>query len=342
MNVDFFNSGKSVLFLQKKCRKILRSELGLSLHIPTEPKFEWHLRRELQGTRDVLLLGDALLLLTNSYLWPKTGEFRFWVLSEAHKNLIGEIVGIDEKHISVIPRDLIVERKTKAQALPNFSKPSTFVISSRIDEDKNIPFTFHLANALQDLFPLLRVVIFSPSKNKLAVKECIDQFSWKRRPRFLGDRGFHWHKSVKLAQPFLVNLSTYPMEDFSVSTAQAQELGWPLVLSNWAVFREIHGPSVLKISANDILRYKKKTIRSGQERIIQSVLKDLLRGITEKRLHEGVVQKLKVPVGISGAKLMKLQKAWTHDRRNKLIEAHMEPKKRTNNQEYKKIRELLS
>jgi glycosyltransferase involved in cell wall biosynthesis len=311
MKRNVFTVGPSVAYLQKRCLKIFKEKLGKVPVFVGGKNFSWK-----QG-RDVVLMGDALLLLTNSFLWPKTGSFRFWVLSESHKTMLINEFGLTEMEISVIPRNLILPEKQTIRSWPDLDQESTFVISSRLDKEKNIHFTLHLASVLQKKFPRMRVAIFSPSQKDEEAKKLISRFKWKLQPKYYGDKGFHWYKAP-LVNPFLVNFSTYALEDFGVSIAQARNKGWPVLLSDWKVFREV-GPSMnLKISAEDIDVYNQLTSKKSKAHLVCRVASEL--DFNQKSQQKFRFKtSLKNPRMVKAMRLAKLQESWTLERREILL-----------------------
>jgi hypothetical protein len=168
--LDIFSEGKSLPFLIKKCHRLFQDEHNVNPEFLAGKNLHW--QGESKGPRDIVLFGDALLILTNSYLWPKRGKFRIWVLSHSHRNLIERIFGLDSKFVGVIPREKIIKTKVSINPWPNFAKESTLVISSRVDAGKNIPLCIHYANFLQKLYPDLRVAVFSRIPLKMKCYRC--------------------------------------------------------------------------------------------------------------------------------------------------------------------------
>lgn len=339
---DLFKDGRSIKFLQKKCREILVGHLGKEPNFLFAKNFTWSDDDPIQ---DVVLMGDALLLITDQFLWPRTGNFRYWVLSQGHRDLLQSMFPLEKKHIGVIPRDFIYPAKPQINPWPDFTKPSTFILSSRLLEDKNIDLTLHLAHELQRKFPKMEIGVFTPTEKLKPLKLLIANFTWKKKPKIYGDRGFNWHKSVKLPQPFLVNLSTYPMEDFNVSVAQARERGWPLILSHWGVFREIKGPSVSRVSAQEIFEYGEAKSAKEKSRIVSQVVGSLLEDFADQEnvpVPSAKPLEIEVPKPLAAKKLLSLQTHWNPEKRKLLISALMEPEERSRNPLFLQIKRILS
>jgi hypothetical protein len=76
----------------------------------------------------------------------------------------------------------------------------------------------------------------------------IERLSWKVKPRFAGQVGPHdWLDAAKESSAF-ISLSTYICEDFGVSLAQAQEAGWPAIVSDWGGHREAFSQGLHRVN----------------------------------------------------------------------------------------------
>jgi hypothetical protein len=154
----------------------------------------------------------------------------------------------------------------------------------------------------------------------------LKKYKWVTPPSFYGDGGFHWYRKVKLKQPFLLNLSTYVFEDFNVSLAQARVIGWPLVLSNWAVFRELGDLAIVRLDANKILKYEKLKTAKSQDKLVANLITQTVRLISlnkEISQREIFSESFKLPRILDASALSSLQKRWTLKKRKELVAGMM-------------------
>lgn len=216
-------------------------------------------------------MGNPLQLLTATDLWPKKERIRIWLLSTAHRQLLSTFSGIDLAHLGVIPRDKLFRIKKQNLRQNLFKDDVHLVFSGRILKDKHVDLCLGVVFLLQEkLGTKVRFSICGPNLTKderQSLKEKLAQYAWKIKPTLKGDLGADWHKSFK-GNPILLNLSTYLEEDFGVSVAQAQEAGWPVIISNWGGHRDVVGPNCLKVPVPLI-------IHEDAEKIANRILKDL-------------------------------------------------------------------
>ena len=274
--ISLFGKSLSVEFLKKKCKKIFKHHFATIPYFPGYENFHWPHELLNDSVVDVVLFGNALHLLTHPYLWPKFKSYRFWVVSKKHRELVIKIFELSESQVGYLPRYLF-QKLPKKPRLMDLSKPLDFVISSRLSEDKNIEFSLHLVNYIQHIHNnKIRLTIFFPHGEINLLKEMIRKFSWKVEPVIKGDKGFNWQKEVAGQFPILLNASTSYFEDFSVSTMQAQMKGWPVILSDWGVFKEIETSNSYKIRYDFIKNYYDTKSFIKREQIIKSVVQELI------------------------------------------------------------------
>jgi glycosyltransferase involved in cell wall biosynthesis len=137
-----------------------------------------------------------------------------------------------------------------------FARDATLVFSGRASPGKNHGLWIKVAHEIQAKSRrCVRVVICGPQTAWLREASPfpteIRRFRWRVKPRFLGDLGLDWPRKIK-GNPVLLNLSTSFQEDFGVSAAQAQQQGWPLMLSDWGGHADIEGAGCLKIPCGPI------------------------------------------------------------------------------------------
>lgn len=317
---DLFGEGRSVTFLRKRCSAVLKRKLGLSPLYVARPNFEYP--HKPRGPYDVVLFGDALLLLTNKYLWINK-SYRFWVLSEGHRHLIHTIFGLPLEHMAVLPRSLILRPHPRLRELPDLGAECTAVVSSRFDVNKNIPQTLHALAILQKKYsPRLRVAIFAPFQECKKYAPHIRAHRWVQDPIVYGDKGLNWMTTTRLKNPFLVNFSTSIYEDFNVSMAQARQQGWPAVLAHWSVFREVAGPSIRFVPAGEIVSYGKAATARERRSIAESLAEKIASGPTDAQPQTSATLHMRKPKVTPRLMLHDLQRAWSDRRLSWLIDAH--------------------
>src|SRR5690606_23971117 len=82
------------------------------------------------------------------------------------------------------------------------------------------------------------------------LKDYIKKMSWTSEPQIIQDLGPNQWLSEVGSDDVLINLSSYWMDDFSVSIAQAQEKGLPVLITDIGGMSDVVGSNVLKIPAH--------------------------------------------------------------------------------------------
>jgi hypothetical protein len=82
-----------------------------------------------------------------------------------------------------------------------------------------------------------------PSENpyKMHVFKLLNELDWNTQPEFGGLVTKTEWINQKYRNPVFFSLSTLPFEDFSVSIAEAQEAGWPCLVTNWGAQKDLSG-----------------------------------------------------------------------------------------------------
>lgn len=197
-----------------------------------------------QDTCDVVLVGDAPSYFLEPALWKMRGSYRFWVLSNVAREFFSRLSGLPEEHFSVIPRSALFEvtepKYTIADSL-------SFVYAGRCLQGKNLALLGRVVSQLQGLpeFKNHRF-FFAGSGGFESLIDELKHLKWSHPPEYLGDLGSDWVR-YPFPRPVYLNLSTYAMEDFSVGTAEAQQQGWPVVVSDWFGLEDVNGREVIRI-----------------------------------------------------------------------------------------------
>lgn len=213
---------------------------------------------------DVIFLGNPLNFITQRHLWPLQMKFRLWVLCETNKKILTYIIGLKTEEVSVIPRSLLFPIKKTILFKENFfNEDITLIYSGRLTHEKNFSLVVEVVNMIQNKSKkIIDFSICSPLLSQSRKKEIMSEFNkyqWKYNPKILGDLGTNWHKKIA-KNSVLISLSTYRQEDFGVSVAQFQQLGRPIILSDWSGHRDVEGPNVIKISPKLIIQENAKKI----------------------------------------------------------------------------------
>lgn len=202
---------------------------------------------------DVVLFGGFLRRFLESGNWPAT-NYRFWVLSEAVKNVMAGLLGIPEDSVTVIPRHLLFPFNPATRPFPPAEEAFDLVFAGRISAVKNIDMVVRTVHFLQkeQNVPARLVSIGSfddeyhedhGRKNhsgfEAAIRTLAAELEWNLPPLFLPQMGPEdWLKHEALNNPVFLTLSTFIFEDFGVSLAQAQSAGWPAIATHWGGHQE--------------------------------------------------------------------------------------------------------
>jgi len=221
---------------------------------------------------NIVLFGGYLQRILESGCW-NFNKFHFWVLSPSVKKVLVEICGLEADSISVIPREeLFSISKVKKVSL---EKSVDLVYAGRISRVKNIELLIYTNYYLQVLLKKdikLNLIgdfdenyhdywgYFSSSKSyEEELNELVKSLDWPfSKPVFLRKVDHDKWALKNFTSPHYISLSSYLSEDFAVSVAQAQEKGWPCILSNWGAHQDVKGATL--VSVNNILPYLKRNI----------------------------------------------------------------------------------
>ncbi len=208
---------------------------------------------------DVILVGRLHEEILSFQTWPGD-KFRLWSLCSVARKariLIGQM---NETEMGLIPRYELFPLTLPARRFPPKKTRWTLVYSGRISSEKGFGTYLRICSELQELGEEVLPIIFGilkqgkSEKEKTEMKEfknLIEHLNWKFKPEiYVGVSSDDWIKT-EMMQPVLFNFSTFINEDFGVSAAQAQQAGWPLLLSNWGAHRDIVGANVRKFLVTD-------------------------------------------------------------------------------------------
>lgn len=210
---------------------------------------------------DVVFFGSFLEKFLRSGNWNRQ-KFRFWVLSDAVKNLFTDLFGLAENQVSVIPRYELFPLKKADQTEKINWWERDFVYSGRISPCKNIELmisTFALLKKEHQLKTKLYIIgphddeVMPGSKEmdfsyKSLVEDLKNKYQIQDALIFLDPESpEQWMNHSAFTNPLLINFSTFLHEDFGVSVAQAQASGWACLVSGWGGHIDLKGDNVFTI-----------------------------------------------------------------------------------------------
>jgi hypothetical protein len=172
-----------------------------------------------------------------------------------------DLMGLPEDSIGVIPRYQLAPRlKPKARRVLDLQQDFDLIYSGRIQSHKNFALVCATASALQHATEKrVRFYICGARLDQArdTIKKELAQHRWKTQPSILGDLGENWFKS-RWKNPVLINLSTFCYEDFGVSVAQADRMGWPMILSEWGGHLDVRAPGAIFVPADLVLESQRR------------------------------------------------------------------------------------
>ena len=226
---------------------------------PTNPNFfrELLVKQDNSAPLNIVLAGGFLARIVNCEEWPM-GKYKIWVLCAAAKSALCSLLKLPREFIGVIPRYELFPRKT----VPNIfspNAPSSLVFAGRICEAKGIfpmmeicrslqmdfgfPISLHFIGDFLELDHPLSNQKHPADTNatKNRVRKFISNYKWNQAPNFIPAMASNEWTNVKLENPIFISLSNSSHEDFGVSLAQAQSVGWPSILSAWGAHHDAVG-----------------------------------------------------------------------------------------------------
>lgn len=248
-------SATSMGVLASKVTEIFEEKLpGAQVWVPDT--YQWPTAKS-HEVLDVVFFGDFFRKFLETGNW--TGEkYRFWGLGSPTKNFFVNLVGLRENQIALLPRELL-SRNAASFVKPDRLDQLTFVYAGRLTPSKRILTllwtVYHLQKEGRDIGLELYGEFFQeekycdcPSVNPYAdlVRDLIENLDWNKKPILHGKVAASSWVTPRPKPPVYVSLSVLPFEDFALSVAEAQAQGWPAILTNWGVHREVAG-SVIKI-----------------------------------------------------------------------------------------------
>lgn len=296
----------SFKYLQSNIKKIFLEEYG---YHPAFAGYQCDLIWPSTPVIDVVLFGDAAYSLMITHLWPVNHKYRIWVLNENFRIGLCKLYNLPLDSIGLIPRERFLKRKHEVQPFPGNADFVNFVYCARTKSYKNFELTCKVVNHLQQNYfgKKSRFYVFTPRTSAKALAQKIPRLDWITKPILKGEQGENWVSKAP-AEGVLINLSIDPLDDFNVSSAQAQELGWPLIVSTRGPFLDIAKNSVIHVPLA-ILKPEEEQVEAIADHIVANwSLPVVMPAIT----------KLKRPKVMSFDDLQKIQKGVPPDFKEQL------------------------
>lgn len=211
---------------------------------------------------DVILFGNNVKSFFQSGLWP-CRRYRIWTLSKSHQDYWKNILFNNQidTPINLIPRSFLTNEVITNQSHDLKDHSYDLVFSGRLSAQKNITYllllykelelanldvSLHLYGQFDDQYD----EIFGRRQHanyKDTVISLIQKLGFNRPPVINENLSATQWTETKLKNPVLISLSTYHCEDFGVSITQAQEKGWPLILTDMLGHQCITHSKIIKI-----------------------------------------------------------------------------------------------
>ena len=196
---------------------------------------------------DIVFFGGFLKRFLESGNW-NFSSFRFWVLSESVAKVLSKTIGLPLEKINILPRQLIHPPRPEFRNIGKLGGSETLVYAGRLSPEKNISlliWTFHYLQ--KEHFPDLKLKLFGSFDNSAPfdlgrmldrdyqreIEELVAELEWTTAPEFCGHLAPDEWIECEISDPIYISLSTFIQEDYGVSLAQAQEKGWPSIVTNW-------------------------------------------------------------------------------------------------------------
>ena len=211
-----------------------------------------------------IIFGDFLASFL--FLIEKNAKIKtVYVLCQKAKLILESLELKSKIKIEVINRYDLFPKTNPEKDFPDiFNDEVSLTYSGRITQSKNIIVFLNFAHQLQLINPQIKVKIFGEFDDFLnidfnrkdliysyqqLVEDYIKKLEWVSEPTLIhGLSEKEW--VLKLDdKDLLVNFSTYWMDDFSVSVAQAQELGFPILCLDIGGLSDISGKNIITLPA---------------------------------------------------------------------------------------------
>lgn len=209
------------------------------------------------GPLNLIMCGDFFRKFVAIEELPRSEVF-LWGLGTPTLNFFTQLAHFDTSQISMIPRNILFPLGP-SQKMKLHTGPVDLVYAGRLTASKHILTLVWMSFYLQKMVnPEIQLQLFGsffqeevlePTSQigtyQLKVEELIQKLDWTKKPILHGEVPPGIWPARSYQSPIYISLSTLPFEDFSVSIAQAQEVGMPIVATQWGAHLDVHGEKLL-------------------------------------------------------------------------------------------------
>lgn len=271
---DYDSAYLSINYLESEVKRILLERYGLENVFVVDAFNEDFSHINFDEVVEVVLFGSFARAILESGNLPFK-KIRFWCLSSSVKKILENLLNIPSNYIGLLNREDFKSNTSQYELDPN--KTFTFIYGGRLSPVKNIAqliLTTHILQTKYELPVELMLIgeydnqekIFvksEPTNNyKQEIENLIENLEWKSKPRLSPIRPQNEWINVDVEQPIFISLSTNIFEDFGVSVLQAEQAGWPVIISDWGGHKEVLGSNILKIPFDMISQMNEDKIKS--------------------------------------------------------------------------------
>jgi hypothetical protein len=249
-------SHKSISILQK-CFSDYR---GTSVCVP-----DWGKESEQFNTSsDVLLMGSYFERIFQLEFWPNQ-DFALFCLCPKVKQILTQLFEFDPEVVGLLSRHSLFPPSKHLKKFEINSK-SSFYYAGRISPQKNIEFLiltiFYLQAIFSDQITLRLIGDFDSEYHKdilgcsfknyqEKITALIEQLPWQgEKPQIINGLNETEWLGVIPENGLFFSTSTLISEDFSVTAAQLQANGHPMLLPFWGGFSDVRGENIKHFSSS--------------------------------------------------------------------------------------------
>jgi glycosyltransferase involved in cell wall biosynthesis len=207
----------------------------------------------------VVLFGSFFEKIFETGNWPEK-NYTLWCMCTRVKNILTEVCLFPEASVKCIPRYELFNKGSPK--FLNFNQPINLVYSGRLSSQKNIEFFLAFASSLEKLSPFdVHTTLLGKWDNRIPkhrgryiidsyqtnINYFLSKLRFENSPVFIEDLGPEEWLNYLEGNSLLVSFSSSIAEDYGVSIAQAQEIGVPLLISDWGGHGDVDGNNVYHI-----------------------------------------------------------------------------------------------
>jgi glycosyltransferase involved in cell wall biosynthesis len=195
---------------------------------------------------NLVYTGNFLSELFKTQLFLENREYGLFCLCSRVRAIMSTFFDIPKESISVIDRYKLFPMLESEQSFPEHGQSWTMVYAGRICPAKNIDALIRVNSILQmkynedvqlylygnfdldeSVYPYTRQTSY-----KSYIEHLISSLPFKKKPILGGKVATEAWMNQSFINPVYCSFSSSHHEDFGVSAAQANQLGWPMILTN--------------------------------------------------------------------------------------------------------------